>query len=181
MGEADLDAALTTMASALQSETQNIVVAAKVPFQEVRELVKQGVIDIELLDDVSRAGKHLQVFKVTDSIQGSPEYLIYPATIYGSSQMLLPETGTPDFTPPGGTQWMMVVGYVGEAAGPFAKIELPDLYNGLFSYKADNRLNVDLDKLMSDLKALGKQGDGSADALQTGMAKALLDKLKATE
>lgn len=180
-GSIDLNQVVKNISTALQDPASNVLIVRKRSDADVVEMIRNGTIPHDFVDKQTMGGKFIQVFEVLQGLDQRevPNQVIMFSDLQRGRPH--PETGTPVFSPPDGTEWLMLL-----KVNPLSKEnqsvqigELFDFSNSVFARSAENRINTNTEVLLQDLKRIQSAKSGNADSLElrTGIAKLVAESI----
>ncbi|RBP36982.1 hypothetical protein DES53_115123 [Roseimicrobium gellanilyticum] len=180
--QGNMDRAIELFSHALTSKDQHIVLARTISMDDAARKLKLDVIDLRKYEGLLNKGYGFYFFEVTESVTGFSKVFFYAASPAHRSRVQ-PDIGDSDLYPAMGTSWLLVVQPTEAIAdgGDITLMTLPDIYDGAFAVKDDNRLSVHIPSFVEDLKSIknsmSKGTPGKLPVLKTGLAEGILNKV----
>jgi hypothetical protein len=177
----NIDKTIELFSHALTSNVEHIVLAKAISMGDAAKKLNLDFIDLTKYEDLLNKGYSFYFFEVTESVTGFSKVFLYTASPAQRSKVQ-PDTGDSDLYPSNGTSWLLIIKPMEAIAdgNDVTLITLPDIYDGAFAVKDDNRLHVNIPSFVGDLKLIKSSLSGGIPEklpeLKTGLASAILKK-----
>jgi len=173
-GDINIERIVANLADALKNPSANIVIAKKLPDQKILSIIKDGTLPYKFINEQTAGGKFIQIFEVLSGLDQKPKVnkIITFTTL--SRGYPRPETWSPGFSPPAGTEWLMIVKLapIGGENELIKVGEFFDFSNSIFANSPENTINTNADKLLKDLNHIQSLNSSEIDpsSISTGIA-----------